>query len=211
MPSTQSVTSFISAAVIVVIYRAHLAPLFNFQRPLSEQALDHSTESGKKIKVLCLNMVLYLSHTATLPQNICNRSHNQEAAMASYIYSLFSGIWNGGGATSDEELEEDFLDNLRPRHVLKKPGRLPDTPTKAHQAPAKRVQKDNGVSTRKCPHCKYNININFRSGRMTKPKARGPQSKAKRWITVREKGEEYLVEDRSPAPKLRPNRRVQYY
>ena len=56
--------------------------------------------------------------------------------------------------------------------------------------------------------------MNFKSGRISKPKSQRKKSKAKRWVKVKARGkggDEYLVEDLSPVKRLRPNRRIKYY
>jgi hypothetical protein len=112
-------------------------------------------------------------------------------------------------------IPQPYRAHLRPRAGLKKPRWLPTTPIKSHQAPTVRERTETDVTSRKCPHCKGNINVNFNSGRVSKPTPRKKAGKAERWIKLPaymdENGDEYLIEDLSPTRSLRSTRKVRYY
>ncbi|KAK3699336.1 hypothetical protein LTR37_016488 [Vermiconidia calcicola] len=134
--------------------------------------------------------------------------------MAAKFFGFCKKVWRDVVEKEgiDETAEEEqYPYNLRRISTLKKPARLPDTPTKAHRPPTAPVKRSKSSQvTRKCPHCRNNIKFDRTSGRVAKPRSRAPRSKTKkRWITVTdEDDEEFLVEDHSPTYALRGKREV---
>ena len=134
------------------------------------------------------------------------------------LFTFCTRIWNDvvglGGVPPPDDGERQYLDNLRPKHSLRKPARLPNTPTKAHRPPTVSVRSGKTARvTRKCPHCSKTIYFNAKDGRVSKPKVTKPRMKnQRRFVTVRgeDEDDEFLVEDWSPTYQLRPNRRLKY-
>ncbi|KAK5137966.1 hypothetical protein LTR08_005763 [Meristemomyces frigidus] len=51
-----------------------------------------------------------------------------------------------------------YLEELRPRHQLRRTAFLPNTPTKSHQPPLRQIRKGRPKAFR-CPNCKCRITI----------------------------------------------------
>lgn len=117
--------------------------------------------------------------------------------MASYLASF----WRSLTGTRPSFNEADFLDALRPRHVLHTPRRLPTTPTRSHLPARRREPTDTGKKSKQCPHCRKKFYVELPAERISKPKTtretttKGKKGKSQRWISV---GDVYKVEDLSP-------------
>ncbi|KAK3698797.1 hypothetical protein LTR37_016801 [Vermiconidia calcicola] len=86
--------------------------------------------------------------------------------MATNLFGFCKKVWRDvverGGIDETAE-EQRYPYNLRRISTLKKPARLPDTPTKAHRPPPAPVARGKSSQvTRKCPHCRNNIKFDRR-------------------------------------------------